>query len=97
MQKASHDISIALIQKDIEYIKQNVSNINSQLQVMDKNYVRHEELQGIMKLFEEVKKQLDTKLNIADFEPIKSTLTKINWLIIAAIVGAILAIIIKSS
>lgn len=87
-QKTSHDISIALIQKDIEYIKQNVTGINNQLQLMDKNYARHDDLTAVMKA-------LDGKVNNADFEPFKTTLSRINWLIIAAIVGGILVVVFK--
>jgi len=94
--KNNHDISIALISKDIEYIKQSVISINQQIQVMDKNYARHEDLKAIIKIYEEFKKQLDGKLNISDFDPIKTTLSRINWMIIVAIVGALLALVVRN-
>lgn len=93
--KTSHDISIALIQKDIEYIKNNVLGITTTLTMMDKNYARHEDLAGIMKIYEELKKQMDNKVNIADFEPIKTTLNRVNWLIITALVGGLISLVIK--
>lgn len=93
--KTNHDISIALIQKDIEYIKNNMTGINTSLQVMDKNYARHEDLAGIMKIYEELKKSMDGKVNMADFEPIKSTLNRVNWLIITAIIGGLISLVIK--
>lgn len=86
--KNQHDISIALIQKDIEYIKQNMVSIGTTLAMMDKNYARHDDLINL-------KKELDTKLAISDFAPIKTTLARINWLIIATIVGGLISLVIK--
>lgn len=94
-QKNSHDISIALIQKDIEYIKQNIIGINTQIQLMDKHYARHEDLASLLKAQEELKRLLVEKVDKSDFDPIKKTLQRINWLIISAIVGALIALVIK--
>lgn len=93
-QKTSHDISIALIQKDVEYIKQSIVSINTQIQIMDKHYARHEDLSAIVKLQEDFKKNLDTKLDKDDFDPIKKTLARINWLVISAIVIALIGLVI---
>lgn len=94
-QKTSHEISIALIQKDVEYIKQNIAGINAQLQMMDKNYARHDDVTAVIKLVEELKKTLNGKVDVSEFTPIKSTLYKINWLLITAVIGAVLAIVLK--
>lgn len=90
--KNNHDISIALIQKDIEYIKQSVNIITTQIQMMDKHYVRHDELSPFVKTIEQLKTE---KVDKTDFEPIKTTLYRINWLMIATVVGGVLALLSK--
>lgn len=93
--KANHDISIALIQKDIEYIKNNVTGINAQLQMMDKNYARHEDLSVIVKMCEGLKKDIESKVNLSDFEPFKTALNRVNWLIISAIVLGLISLVVN--
>lgn len=109
-QKNSHDISIALIQKDIEYIKKSVESVTTTLAIMDKNFVRHDELitttrnldaiskaleskanhADIVELINKLTKVVEGKVEIKDFDPIKTTLYRINWMLIAAVVGGIL-------
>ena len=95
----SHDVSIALIQKDMEYVRKSIENIETTIKVYDAHFARKEEVSAILKLIEkldtETKLILSKKVDHSDFDPIKRTLYRINWLLIAAVVGALLALLIK--
>lgn len=94
-----HEISIALIQRDIQYINQTMQNIGVQIAAMDKNYARKDELReiekGLDQIHKDIKEQLAKKVNNTDFDPIKKTLQKINWLVISAVVIALIGIALK--
>ena len=95
-----HDVSIALIQKDVEYIKNSLTKIDTTLAIFDRNFARKEELVAIEKLIENLHKNvqadLATKVDRTDFDPIKKTLMRINWMVISAVVIGLLALIIKA-
>lgn len=95
--KNQHDISIAIIQKDIEYIKQGMMSIQTQIQVLDKHYARHDDVAGVIKAMEVMQKAIDSKVSVTDFEPIKTTLTRINWMLITTILGALLGLVVKTN
>ena len=81
--------------------------------MMDRNYTKRDEFNGVIKLIEDISKKLETKadhsdiksiseilrgkVDHTDFDPIKKTLTKINWLMIAGVVVALLSLIINTS
>lgn len=94
-----HEISIALIQRDIQYINQTLQNIGVQIAAMDKNYARKDELReiekGLDQIHKDIKIELAKKVNHDDFDPIKKTLQKINWMVISAIIVGLLALVIK--
>lgn len=94
-----HDVSIALIQRDIEYMKNSVLKIETTLAVFDRNFARKDELTKIEELIKETQKNtkvlLDSKVDKEDFDPIKKTLQKVNWLMIAVVVGGLLSLIIQ--
>lgn len=94
-----HEISIALIQRDIQYINQTLQNIGIQIAAMDKNYARKDELKeiekGLDQIHKDIKIELAKKVNHDDFDPIKKTLQKINWMVISAIIVGLLALVIK--
>jgi len=107
--EAGHDIAIALIQKDIGYIKDSMTRLETTLAVFDRNFARKDETDGIKKALEnfdkDIAKKLETldkdfketmknKVDRNDFEPMKDTLRKINWLLISAVIVGLLAIII---
>lgn len=94
-QKTSHEVSIALIQRDVEYIKQSISGIGTQIQVMDKNFVKREEFSQVMETLKDFHEQLKSKVNVTDFAPIQMTISRVNWLMIVAVVGAVLALVLK--
>lgn len=101
MQKENkHDISIALIQKDIGYIKDSVLKMETTIGVFDKIFARKDELKEISDsingIRKDIKTDLDKKVDKEEFAPIKATLTRINWLVISGVVIALLALIIKS-
>mgnify|MGYP001596939778 CR=1 FL=1 len=95
----SHEISIALIQRDIEYIKGSMNKIETNIILFDRNFAHKDELkyieESINTIHQEIKDALDKKVDHSDFDPIKKTLSRINWLIISAIVVALLNLIAK--
>ena len=98
-QEQSHDVSIALIQKDIGYIREAITKIDTTLAVYDRNFARKDELKeiekGIEKLHIDIKVELAKKVNHDDFDPIKKTLSRINWMVISAVVVGLLALVLK--
>lgn len=96
----NHNVSIALIQKDIQYIRESMAKIDMTLSVFDRNFARKEELQNFEKVmgdtFKEVKILIDTKVSNEDFAPMKTTLNRVNWLIISAVVVGLLSLIIRT-
>jgi hypothetical protein len=99
MNENTHEISIALIQKDIQYIRESMAKIDLAISVFDRNFMRKEEAVNLQKQAEDVHKkilqQLESKLDKSEFEPIRSTLAKINWVIISALVVAVLALVVN--
>lgn len=107
--KHNHEVTIALMSKDIEYMKKSTEKIANSIELMDKNFVRHDELQPTIKALEEmtrvvatkldksahdeIKKELDLKVNQEDFKPIKDVLYRINWILISTVVVGIIALL----
>lgn len=98
--KNTHEISIALIQKDIQYMRESVTKIEGAFLLLDKNFAKTEELAKLEKIVADMatawEKKLDTKLDKSDFEPTRSLLRKINWLLISALIVGLLSLLIKS-
>jgi hypothetical protein len=110
--KKDHEIAIALIQKDIEYIKNSMEGVTTTLAVMDKNFVRHDELASLTKLVESLTKSLESKashddvktlidamklkVDKSDFDPIRTTLGRINWILISTVIVGLLALLYKA-
>lgn len=96
----THDVSIALIQKDMEYVRKSLDKIDNTLLAMDRNYTRRDEFTSTLKVIEGLEKALKDglamKVDRDDFDPIKKTLSRINWMLIAAVVGRLLTLIVKS-
>lgn len=99
-QATSTETSIALLQKDVTYILDSVKKIDLKMDVYEKTFARKEELTIIQKAIEkqlaEIKVELDKKVDHSDFDPIKKTLARINWLVISAVIVGLLALIIKT-
>ena len=98
--KQSDETSIALLQKDVTYILDSVKKIDRTMEMYDRNFARKDELKEFEKIFKEFletnKKALEAKVDKTDFDPIKKTLTRINWLVISAVVIGLLALIFKA-
>lgn len=107
--KNGHEVSIALIQKDIQYMRESMTKIELTMSLIDKNFARKDELVQLEKLVGDMAKNWETsqkelqkswdeklkeKVNNSDFEPIKSTLTKINWMVIAAVLVGLLSLVV---
>lgn len=116
------DVAIALIQKDIGYMKESMTRIETTLAIFDRNFARKDELikiekyiqdneRSIQKSVDEMEKNmakgfdkverdfkigLDSKVDNKDFDPIKKTLSRINWMLISAVVIGLLGLLIKA-
>lgn len=107
--KSNHELAIALMGKDIEYIKKGMESVTLTLATMDRDFARRSEMvtisETLKKINESLEKKathedlssirlaLDTKVNNSDFDPIRSTLTRINWILISTVVAGLLALL----
>lgn len=101
------DISIALMMQSIKLMQQDMAEIKAELKAVLAHYVRREEFETKMLDFQhQLDKRVDgiheriveldkEKLAKEDFEPVKSALSRINWIIISGVVVAILALVIQ--
>lgn len=110
--KHNHEVTIALMGKDIEYMKKSTEKIANAIELMDKNFVRHDELAPTIKALDsiteaikakadkadhvEFQKALDNKVNNTDFAPIKTVLYRINWILISTVVIGLIALLYKA-
>ena len=100
------------MQKDIGYIRESLTKIDTTMAIFDRNFARKEEIIVLTETLKNFSSKLETKADHTDvknmieilktkvdhhdFDPIKKTLSRINWLIIAAIVGALLGLVIQT-
>lgn len=109
-------VHIALIQKDMTYVREDLKKINEKMSDIDKNFVRKDEHSAHLELTKALTAELKNKVDHADlketmqkmnididkkvsreeFKPIQSTLNKVNWLMITAVVVGLLSLIIKA-
>lgn len=98
---SSHEISIALIQKDIQYMRESVFKIEQSMVLIDKNFARKDELQELETIVTTLAKNTDEKLkekvNHTDFDPISKTLYRINWILISSFIVGLLALLVASN
>ena len=98
-QNIAQETSIALLQKDVGYILESVKKIDLKMDIYEKTFARKEELtsieKSIEKQYKDIKVELDKKVDHTDFDPIRRTLARINWILISAVVVGLLALIIK--
>lgn len=105
LKMALQEKDIASINKRIDSLKKEVSDgfskIDRHLEDYAKNYLTKEEYRKDNQVLHEwknrVEKEIATKVNNSDFNPIKKTLDKLNWLIISSIVVALLGLILVKS
>jgi len=95
---STEETKVAVMQKEISYISKQVDTI---LLKLEENVRLHEaqmnRLQTEMdKRFDGVHTRIDTKADQAEVDKINSVLSRINWIIITAVLGALLALIINS-
>lgn len=107
--KTGHELAIALMGKDIEYIKKAMENVTVTLGTMDRDFARRSEMTEFGKTLEKINtalekkathediatltKALEGKVNNTDFDPIRTTLTRINWILISTVVAGLLALL----
>lgn len=107
--KSNHELAIALMGKDIEYIKKSMESVTLTLATMDRDFARRSEMaafgETLKKINESLEKRathddiklinqaLDKKVNHTDFDPIQKTLSRINWILISTVVAGLLALL----
>lgn len=107
--KVSHELAIALIQKDMDYLRKSMDAVTLTLATMDRDFARRsdlapftETLKNINTALEKkanhedlaaVHKTLDTKVNVVEFQPIQKMLSRINWVLISSVVAGVLALL----
>lgn len=100
-----HEVKIALIQKDMEYVRGSLGDIAKNITLFDTKFVRRDELSSIITTIENVHKDMrrdilkneediKMKVNTTDFTPIKNILGRLNWLMISAVFIALLSLLI---
>jgi hypothetical protein len=107
--KSNHELAIALMGKDIEYIKKGMESVTLTLATMDRDFARRSEMaafgETLKKINDSLEKRathedikiinqaLDKKVNNSEFEPIQKTLSRINWILISTVVAGLLALL----
>lgn len=105
----THDLAIALMGKDIEYIKKGMENVTLTLATMDRDFARRTEINEIATTLKAInsslekkathedlkviKDTLDTKVSKTEFEPTQKILSRINWILISGVVTGLLALL----
>ena len=88
-----------------DHVTKGLGDIQGQLKILAESYVkrdefekRYEKLEALgEKEHKDLREMLHLKLDKEDFEPYKNTLNKLNWAVLAAVVGALLALVIKTT
>lgn len=92
-----HEVSIALMQKDIGYIRESMTKIETTLAVFDRNFARKEELKQIEKQIDDIHRDIKIALNgkadKKEFDPIKKTLYRMNWTLISSVITGLLVLL----
>lgn len=111
--KTNHDTAIALMGRDVQYVREAIGKIETAITMMDRNYTRRDEFTSMVGLIKEIGVKLEKKadhedikkindalkekVNHTEFDPIQKSLSKANWLLIAGVITAIMSIIVNSS
>jgi len=96
---SSEETKVAVMQEQITYISKQVDTILSRL---DENVKTHEKRMDrfqteIDTRFTGVHTRIDTKADKEDLEKINSIISRINWFIILAVLGALLGLVITNT
>lgn len=93
----SEETKVAVMQKEISYISKQVDTIVSKLDEATKSHqMQIERLQvEIDKRFDGVHARIDIKADQTEVDKINSTIERLAWFIILAVLGAILTVIFK--
>jgi hypothetical protein len=102
-QETQNEKDIALIRQEIGYIKEDTTEIKASLKIMLENYITRKDVESKFERMQDeldgrikgVHDRLDKKLDIEDFEPYKSALNRINWIIITTVLSALLYLVLK--
>jgi len=95
---SSEETKIAVMQQEISYIKSRVDDIAETLR---ENVTLHQERlvmfqEQMDKRFEGVHVRIDAKADKTELEKINSILARLNWIVITAVLGALLALVVTT-
>jgi uncharacterized phage infection (PIP) family protein YhgE len=105
--ETKNEKDIALIKQEIGYIKSDTTEIKASLKIMLENYITRKDVEAKVEriqqemdsrftgVYDRYKELNEKKLDIEDFEPYKTTLRNINWILITAVVGGLLTLVLK--
>lgn len=110
--KLGHELAIAMMSKDIEYIKKGMEGVTLTLATMDRDFVRRSEVVAIGETLKKINDSLDkkathedftkmalvvdSKLDRKEFEPTQKVLSRVNWILISTVVVGLLALLYKA-
>jgi len=99
---SSEETKIAVMQQEITYIKERVDDIATTLK---ENIAFHQERMSLMQeqmdkrfdgVYERYKELDDKKADKTEVDKINSVLSRLNWIIITAVLGALLALVVTN-
>ena len=94
--------NIALIKKDITYIKGDMAEIKAALRILLEGYMPRTEIESHLKQLQQeidtrfagAYNQIEKKANQTETDKINSNISKVVWIIIGAVLVALLSLII---
>lgn len=111
-EKVSHETAIALIRKDIEYVRTDITEIRNIFASMDRTYAKRDEFNSFIELVktiamkleskadhEDIKniiKALESKVDVKEFRPMNDALKKLTMIVISAVVVGLISLVIKN-
>lgn len=91
---------IAILKNDMGHIRNSLSKVEGTLSLYDRHFARKDDVLKIenflQTMHDEFKEELAKKVDNTVFEPIRKTLTRINWVLISAVVVGVLTLLFKS-
>jgi len=100
-----NSIELHYVRRDIERIEKNLTNqmtaLSNEIKGMANTFATqanvNREIERLQDHINKVENYSKKKLDVEDFEPYKSALNRVNWIIIASVISGLLALIITNS
>lgn len=64
----AQDITLAVLKNDVDYIKKEVGSIGGKLDILEKNYIRRSEVDGLKKDADSQHKELNESIRIVELD-----------------------------